>query len=273
MKRLVAVVLVVLLVGSFVFGVWQYTQNQRLAAENVQLKHQLDAQAAQLREAEDQKHQLEAQLNQTQSQVAELQVTINQLEQNITDLQRQLEDKALRQNAVVTVGLNFVWAPSLSSITYDAKQLSAIVHWMNDVEWKGVRIYFFIDHAGPASFMPTTDTCSSGFGRSWGPHASVMYPQNDIVVGILRGFSDGYDGCAVLNGRYLAITLSNSAAEAAGTLTHEILHLFGYTDEQLGPYSSEWSGIPLAWTRGVPVAWALQVQAHARAFAVSIPSS
>lgn len=71
--RIVSIVLILLLVGSFGFNAWQYMGSQRFTEENASLKQQLASQAEELQTVETEKQQLGQQLNQTQSQVKELQ--------------------------------------------------------------------------------------------------------------------------------------------------------------------------------------------------------
>jgi hypothetical protein len=259
MNRTIPILLLLLLVSSVGFAVYQYSENQRLAVENATLKQQLDSTAERLRQAEDENKRVSDELNQTQTQVAELNAKIDKLEQNITQLRKELK---LRD--YTTLGLTFLWTPKLG---VDAHYLRTVVDIMNKIPlWEEVGIYFFLYHAEPADFVPYTDFCLQGALPTWGKTAWNLYPERDIPVGIVWSVGTKYAGCANIpdshNNALRFIVLGYQAmfwqrGGASDLLAHEILHIFGLSEEQDHVYlidtklypkicsSAEWFQMPL----------------------------
>lgn len=276
MNRRISVVLLVLLVTSSGLAAWQYSENQRLATENTQLKNELDKVSSKLADADAERMNLEHELNQTgqqlnamETQVTELQVKIQQLEENVTALRQQLQDKAMQKGSI-TVGLTFLWNPTLADVS--ATRLSQIVQYMNRHEWAPFRIYFLLAHAQPESFIPTTETCLPGFGHTWGSRALSLYPQKDIPIAIVATFPSA-SGCADPSVGIIAVTQSigiipviryqDDELQPAILLTHELLHL-----EHLGGISDDelyLAGINSGYR--IPIEWFERIRSHAQWFA------
>jgi len=239
-----AVLLLVLLVGSIGFSVYEYQENTRLASENQQLK------------ADNQT--LHDQVTKQADQLAEAQAEIQALKANITALRRQLQIKDS-----ITVGLTFLWNPSLG--TPSVAYLQTIVDYMNDNIWANFHVYFFIRDAEPRDFVPASEICISGLTlATWGRQALALFDGNDIPV-LLVSYIAGEDvneviaGCALTSG-YPLIFLSLSALEGisliveewAVILSHEILHLFGFSDKELYlPCGIRACVIPAEWTNRI----------------------
>ena len=249
-----------MLLGTVGFGAWQYTENQRLIRENDSLRQQLDATASQLQQAQQEHDRLRSELNQTRTRAAQLEGKITELEANITALREELEDKALRTGAI-TIGLTFLWNPELP---LEVMRLLQVVKYINHDFWAPLSIYFFMYHARPEVWIPLTYKCDADWGWTWSNHATRLYPERDIPVGL---FQQGLDsvGC-VWNHRVMAIDAARTgllrSAEVWGTnpfnalggpiigliLVHELLHAVGgITDEEIDRKPGSDVTIPLEW--------------------------
>lgn len=290
MNRLISVVLLVLLVASSGFAAWQYSENQRLASENTQLKTELDTAASKIADADAERMNLEHELNQTRQQlnateiqVAQLQGKIAQLEENITAIRQQLQDKAMRKGAI-TIGLTFVWNERLTEI-YPPLQILPAVNYMNEKIWAQFRVYFFVYHANAEKYMPTMTDCNTAFGVGvfdvWVNTASAEYPGRDIPVGLFvdlggpRTGSGVYMGCEV--GHAIAMygaefTVFGRTGDAGRMLAHEILHVFQFTDSQLSEETGLGNDSPVK-SDMVPLAWSQQIQSNAQLFQMPLPST
>ena len=258
MKHLVAVVLVVLLVGSLVFGVWQFTQNQRFAAENMQLKHQLDTQATELRQTEGEKQALQTQLNETQQKVTELQVRTSQLEQEVKNQTAEIERlrEQLKIKNYITIGLTFLWNPS---VVVDQRALSYEMRELNS-EWDGVHVYYFLYHASAQSFIPAiAHLCDLD---QWMDRAKALYSGPDIPITIISNtYSDDWAGCAFVKDSGVAVKWLYISD--VSVLTHELLHNFGFDDELL-------QHLPVDY---IPTTYYARIQSAARQYRMPVPPS
>jgi hypothetical protein len=258
MKHPIAVVFVVLLVGSLVFGVWQYTQNQHLADENVQLRQQLDAEASELRQAEDEKRQLQNALNETDSKVAELQTQVSELEQRIENQTREIEKlrEQLKIKNYITIGLTFLWNPS---IVVDPNGLAHEIRELNS-GWDGAHVYYFLYHASAQSFIPSiAHLCDLD---QWMARAKALYPGPDIPITIIGNtYSDKWAGCAFL--KQSGVALKWLDMSDVSVLTHELLHNFGFDDELL-------QHEPVYY---IPSTFYTRIQSAARQYRMPLPPS
>lgn len=268
MKPIVTAALVILLICLPIFTVYEHVINQQLAAENTQLKEQLSSQASQLQTLEAEKQQLQGKLNETDVRVAELENRTVALEQEIQKLREQL-----RRESYITIGLTFLWRPDVS-VQRDA--ISEVVKRMNDDIWDMFRVYFFVYHAEPASFIPQTYSCSnyyvtgSELGITWADTAWNTYPGRDIIVGIFADVDhSAFWGCEMSSTSEYAVSIYSGAfadtRDASQLLSHELLHVFGFAedeiDRQMGSYVD-----------AIPSAWLPRIQAHAKWFQMTPPS-
>lgn len=277
--RIVSIVLILLLVGSFGFNAWQYMGSQRFTEENASLKQQLASQAEELQTVETEKQQLGQQLNQTQSQVKELQGKIADLENKTAALQQQVQNmtsqveklrEQLKLRDYTTIGLTFLWTADVSSRFANITDLSNVVQFMNH-EWDPLHIYFFIYHAAEADWLPLQQGC--GGTASWATRAKSMYSGNDIPIAIfpgptLSGGSAGglmppAGGCAWVDAHVIAV--AEYYADIA-TLTHELCHIFGFSDEDMGPLG--YHPIYL-----IPSSWYGPLEAGAKWFQMPLPNN
>jgi uncharacterized small protein (DUF1192 family) len=271
-RPIVPLVLVILLIGSVVFGVYEWNQTQQLAKDKADLKQQLDVTAERLRQTEDETRRLRDEVSQTQNKITELNARIAALEQNITQLRRQLEEKALRQGAI-TVPLTVLWNPSIDD-RVNVTQLHQIVDYMNTVQWAKFKVYFFIYHAEPQAFIPTKEQClTDGFG--WGRRALNLYLGRDIIIAITPVITGSPNevilGCAIHNAGILAVAQYDFVVQrdrgavysAPHTWTHEIEHaMVGITDDEI-----EANGADLI----IPLNWMTRIQAAAKQFQMPLP--
>jgi hypothetical protein len=286
--------LVLLLVAASVIATFEYAQNAQLLAENERLKKELSDSSQRLLA-------MQTQLNETQGEVAKLHIDIAKLDEEISKLREQL-----RIAGSITVGLTFLWATeNYVWKGWNISDLQAVVQHMNDVQWAGTGIYFFIRHAGSIDFMGGGEKCqdicggiswcymATGGGprfQYWATKAWELYPEGDIPVGVFG--SVGIDetgaplqGCAWeskkpymivvaadFNMKERRVTLNTTEGtvltsewqidieSSAMLLTHELLHVFGFSDQELkaenvySPYSA------------LPTAWIPRIQAAAKAF-------
>lgn len=279
MKRLIAVVLVVLLVGSLVFGVWQYAQNQHLAAENAQLRHQLDAQATELRQAEDA-------LNETRNQLAEQQARVTQLEQQVSNYTTQIRQLQLQlaRRGYTPIALTFVWNPDLVEPPFNTTELPSLINQVvqemnNDSDtWQPAKIYFWIRYEGPEQFMPTTGDCdiTNPSFPHWGDQAWNLYSGSDIPVGVFSdlkvaaGTTEAVEACEGTHGGQYVISLRWLwlQVDRSLLLTHEMMHVLGFSDEEIDALNPSWNGFILKF----PVAWIGRIKDAAQQIQMAPPS-
>lgn len=255
MKRLVVVVLVILLVGSLMFGAWQYAQNQSLTRDEDLLKRKLDQQAQQLQTLEDEKQSL--------------QVKNAQFEERIQNQTKEIEKlrEELKVENYITIGLTFLWNPVL---TINRTSIETAIDDLND-EWDPVRVYYFLDHANAESFVPASaDLCNL---EQWIDRARALYPEPDIPVAIIANTTSNWGGCALVGESGIALRYSVESSAFGpvygvtevwydpAVLTHELLHNFSF-DENLLQHKPVTS---------IPPTWYERIQAAARAFEMPIP--
>ncbi len=276
MNRPASILLIVLLLGSVAFGVYQYTENMRLTHENMQTKSALDKISSQLRitqqelnETQHERIQLQIELNQTRQENAELQKKTRELEANITALEQSLQDKALRDGAI-TVPLSFFWNRDLA-LAISVTWISAVINRMNEVIWADFKVYFFIYHAEPQTFMPKTSDCHQQ--ASWALRASEVYQARDIPIGVFMDVGSGYAGCAMWGQlSYISISVEyfNPIEVIYGSqlLSHELLHaMCQVSDSRIN------SEMGLGAKDYIPWSWREMIQTHATWFSLPIPSS
>jgi hypothetical protein len=263
MNRTVPVLLIVLVLASS-FGGYEAWRNSQLQTDNNSLKQQLDDTATQLRAAQDEQTRLENRLNQTQMHVTQLEMKIQQLEQNITELQ----DQNLRNGAII-IPLIFLWNSAEDvNVTY----LRSAVHSMNQI-WHSLHIYFTINETLATDWIPYNSECSNTEGwvqhmqarrkilvglflRLWTTDANLLgctWPQDD-TVGIVYPFAsaDPFRNAELV---------ASIGANLGSTLSHEMLHILGVSDDELrsaGVYYDT-TFIPMAWTTRVRIAAAALV--------------
>jgi len=265
-QPIVSVLLLVLLVGSVAFGVWQYSENTRLKNENERLRSELDSTSEQLRNLEQTLQEKEKQMLQEkqtlQNQLTQQETRIRQLEQQVQNLTSQIQKlrEQLRLRDYTTIGLTFLWPKVIQVKTDD---LSQAVQDMNRI-WDPLHIYFFIYHAGEAD-LPKNQACSGV--PSWATQAWTMYPGNDIPIAIFSGFTllgtKGI-GCAWPDAHVIAVVESYVYAETV--LTHEVAHIFGVSDEAMGPLAHQPIDV-------IPSSWYGRLETAAEWFQMSLPSS
>lgn len=282
--RLVSVPLIVLLLGSLGFGVYEWNQNQRLTQENQQLKQQLDTTAEQLQAAQNEQTRLNNELSQSNTKITELDAKITTLEQNITALEANITQlrKELKLRDYTTIALTFLWSPrikeppqwtnrtSLPALVEDAVQSMN----NNRDTWDAAHIYFWIRYAGPEKFIPDTGDC--GFTvdtfKQWGHHAWILYTGSDIPIGIFSGLKKAIRppaGCAAAyNGEY-AISVKWDSFEKMHSLllTHEICHVLGFSEAEINIVDPTGYGDILQF----PSEWIDRIKAAARQFQMPLP--
>lgn len=274
-SRLTSILLILLLLGTTAFGVWQYSETQRVRQET---KQQLDALSDKLTAAQTNQTRLEQELADAQNENRQLKERVRWLEANITALQEQLEDAALRAGAI-TVGLTFLWNPALP---LEVMRLSQVVKYINRDFWAPLSIYFFVYHARLEVWIPLTYKCSGSW--TWSERATHLYPERDIPVGIFQQSLDNSAGCAsvIPESKVIAIdALStglllpaeiwdrNPSKVLGGPivgliLVHEQLHVFGFSDKE-----TEALGV---W-QAIPPVWYARIQVAAKWFQISVPST
>lgn len=244
--RLVSVLLILLLLGITGFGIWQYSEKQRLQTERDQLRSQLDETAAKLREAQEEQDTLRAELNQTRTRVSQLEGKITQLEANMTALQNELknirEDLQMRTGAI-TVGLSFFWLPSLK-LTFEqftAKgEMASTMHELNKI-WDETNVYFFVykNEVWDISDDKAAQVQSSlpKACPSWAYQAAQKYPNaKDIPLIMVPWLPSNYGGCACWSVRGGAvgdpIILKMSMPRYLYIpMTHELIHIILGVDD------------------------------------------
>jgi len=235
MNRLVPGIFVILLVsGMGIFSIYEYNQNVTLQRENTELK---------------------AQNQQLQSDLDLSKTTITQLEQNATALQRQL-----KRHSYIAIALLFLWNPNLN---VNVEHIQETVTWMNQ-EWDSLGIFFVIVAAQPEEFMPLDDNCRRTTLASWGSKAHLFYPENDIPIGIFRSVGQSNPACTsmsyiMVDGIAYAFLDDNAFTKnffiwpwnltrAGRVLGHELVHIFGFTDDEIRAHPEMQSGsVPLEW--------------------------
>lgn len=268
-NRAIPLLLILLLVVSIGFGVYQYSETQRLKQENANLKQQLDTAATQLQVARTEETRLGTKLNQTQAQVTELQMKISTLEQNITQLRNELK---LRD--YTTIGLTFLWNPTLN---VNVTHIYTLIKYIDEEQWDPVHIYFFVYHAEPKEWMPTSYTCLGSGPSPWTQTAADSFRGTDIPVGLFQRNTGASAGCAYWEENVIALDTSSLASflvssrdvawasldAPAIVLTHELLHVIGrLTDQQI-----EQNYYPAA----IAPEWYSRLQTNARKFQMPIP--
>jgi len=287
-----SILLVLLLVAASVIAAFEYAQNAQLLAENQRLKKELSDSSQRLLT-------LQAQLNGIQEEVEKLRIDIAKLR------------KQLRMAGSITVGLTFLWqlGPewTVPLFRFNVSDLQRIVQTMNDVEWAGSGMYFFIRHAAPEQLMSDTwgPACTMPSNiwpkpdvfkwQPWGAEAWQLFPEKDIPVGIFDNVGTNENGstiggCVLKYGKteqvVVAIALSMSeypvtvnttegpksgrelqlnVEASAGLLTHELLHVFGFSDEELI------AKIMYDPRSALPTEWIPRIQAAAKAFETNPP--
>lgn len=230
MNRVIPLLLVILLIGTTAFSIYEYNQNVTLQRENTQFK---------------------AQNQRLQSDLAASETTIAQLEQNVTELKR---------HTYIAIALLFLWSPNLK---VNVEHIQETVASMNQ-QWDSLGIFFVIVAAQPESFMPLDDNCRGGIQyNSWGLKAQSLYPEKDIPIGIFR--SVGYAGaCAsmsyIMVDGITSVFLDDNAftknffiwpwnvTRAGRVLGHELDHIFGFSDAEIKAHPEMQSGsVPLEW--------------------------
>lgn len=260
---LVDLILVVLLVCASSLAAVEYVQNNRLLSHTQQLEEELASQSERLQAAENQKRDLQDQANQSRAELDALQTKIADLEGQIQKLQDQLK----LQN-YITIGLTFLWSPQANVGTTD---LPTVVQQMNEGTWEKMSIYFFIYHAEPRDFMPAIFDCAAA-DIAWVDQAMAAYPERDIPIGIFVSVGSEAAACAVnISPRY-AIAIPVQELRGALTemlpllLSHELLHVFGFTDKELIVTVMLPSGLV------IPPEWASRIQTKAKWFQMPPPS-
>jgi hypothetical protein len=107
--------------------------------------------------------------------------------------------------------------------------------------------------------MPLTVECSGGDIASdvaWANEAWAAYPERDIPVGIFFDVGHGVAGCAVVTGAGHAISIALEAYSAA-VLSHELLHVFGFSEKELAM---------VRYGVVIPTEWSARIQARANWF-------
>jgi hypothetical protein len=221
MRRVLFLVLIAVLIGAVLFGVWQFTESQRLTRENAALKQQHDEIARQLVTAQTELDAVRQELNATNMRIKEL-------DANITRLQQQLEDKAL-QNGAITIGLSFLWASPM-----DHSGMEGFMHRLNEA-WDRIDIYFFVYRNEVWPSLSLVDYHALNAGQAcpkaiWDLHARAqkLYPRNDIPIFVVPSFG-AYDGFCCWGHSDSQILISAMNVE---TLSHELLHSFGLHTEE-----------------------------------------
>jgi len=127
---------------------------------------------------------------------------------------------------------------------------------MDDHVWDSFRVYFFVLHAESRDFMPTAVDCSSGNGGGWAEEAWIAYPERDIPIGVFSDVGRGIAGCAV--GTFAGYAIAIGADELNSVvLTHELLHVFGFSDEEL---------VAVRYGMVIPPEWSAHMQREAKWF-------
>jgi len=272
--RILSVALIVLLVGAIGFGIWQYDEKQRLQTEHDELRSQLDETAAKLREAEDEKRQLEARLNETETKLATLQTQVQQLENKTATLEQEIQKlrEQLRRRDYITIGLTFLWN---ARYNINLTRITETVEYMNRA-WDPIHLYYFVYHAQPESFIPLAEECKTGYGI-WIDRARGLYDARDVPVALV-GFLDDSAGCFFRNGigvngigvnvhSYIVgrPRLFMSVPNDARILLHECLHLLGILDKEIKARLGSDVIIPLEWMS--------RLEAAAKRFQMTPPPS
>jgi len=255
---LIAAVSLVLLAGGSLVTLFDYSQDTGLSRENQSSKIELSRQTRYLQALEDERHALQAQLDLKgtgyNSKIVELESKIMDLEEQIEKLQDQLK----RQN-YIAVGLTFSWKRELN---VDASSVANVVDGMDDAVWDRFHVYFFVFHAQSRDFMPTTVDCSGGHSiRAWANEAWTAYPERDIPIGVFSDVGRGIAGCVI--GAFAGYAIAIGADELnPAVLTHELLHVFGFSDEELAK---------VRYGMLIPPEWSARIQTRAKWFQMRLP--
>jgi ElaB/YqjD/DUF883 family membrane-anchored ribosome-binding protein len=259
----VTVIIFILCASSLGFAVYEYTFNEQIVKENSSLKQQLNDTALE-------RARLEGELNETRARLNETQTQIQQLQQQVANQTAQIEKlrNQLKMKTYTTIGLSFMWNPS---VAVDVPSLYAIVQRMDDVIWDPLRIYFFVYAAQKEDFMPRVVPCGYG-GGVVDFDQSLLYPPPHIAVDVVESITEGNAGAAsgctfASSNRYLvAITVGHGVVYESQVLTAEMLHVFGFSDQQEQQANEWYSDI-------IPISWIPQIQEHAKWFQIPVPLS
>ena len=105
--------------------------------------------------------------------------------------------------------------------------------------------------------MPTTVDCSSGYGiRGWANQAWTAYSERDIPIGVFSDVGPEIAGCAVGTSAGYAIAIGADELNPV-VLTHELLHVFGFSDEELAK---------VRYGMLIPPEWSARVRTRAKWF-------
>jgi hypothetical protein len=250
-----ALVLLALLAGASSVVIFNYGRTTNLAAEDERVKNELSRKTQNLQTLEEEKRALQVELDLKgtgyNSEIVKLDLRIVGLQSEIENLQYRLKCQEC-----VTVGLTFFWKRGLN---VDLSTLTRVVEQMDEVIWGALCIRFFIYHAEARDFMPSAVDCSGGYAAldiAWANEAWAAYPERDIPIGVFRDVGPGVAGCAMVTGAGHAISIALEAYSAA-VLSHELLHVFGFSEKEL---------TMVKYGMVIPAEWSARIQARAKWF-------
>jgi len=285
MNRLLPVLILLIVSASLGLStLYEYMVAQQKDIEIQQLKVQLDDSSKKLAKAENQQEVLSGQLNQTRNQVNQQQIEIGKLQAQVGNLTQQVANETaqvqkleqqMKLKNYITIGLSFMWNPSLNiHVVY----LHQVVDSLNQI-WDPLHIYFFVYHAEAESFIPTATYCLSSQSWQWGNAALERYPGEDIPVAIFADITStvpslwgttAFQGCSCVAGTdcpnlgVIAYVILNYPTDDAATLTEELFHVLGgITDQDF--YNNSITG------QFVPAMWYTRLQLGAKWFETPIP--
>jgi hypothetical protein len=250
-----ALLFLTLLAGISLVVILEFSTTSHLAAENERVKNELSRETQDLQTLEDEKRALQGQLDFNGTgynfEIVKLDLRITGLQSEIEKLQYQLKCQKC-----ITVGLTFFWKRQLN---VDASTLTKVVESMDDVIWSAFCVHFFIYRAEPRDSMPITVDCSRGNTISemaWANEASAARPERDIRIGIFQDVGSGIAGCTMAAGTRYAVSIAVNAYTPA-VLSHELLHVFGFSDEEL---------TMVRYGIVIPPEWSARIQERAKWF-------
>jgi len=263
MNRLVPVIFVILLVsGMGIFSIYEYSRNQQLAAENTQLKNRLSKQALQLSLQELRLSDQGWQLSQTEARVVELEKRLNNTIETLEKQIAELKHNYTYVRLALFVNTQYLTKTELSNPVY----LRTLLHEINDVIWEPLKVKFLITVVSSDEYATTVGACNSDSharvdsNRLFGYHhfTAFVVDSTGPWAGCIPNDQGPREDTMVLDGiifrNFCGPSGACGAQYAAEVITHEFLHLMGYSDKALHvgiKFEGTKMVIPLSWYRQI----------------------